>query len=234
MDKRSISGMIKLGVTLAVFAAAACVMLAFVYTGTKKVIDERQQADQEAALKELFPDADSFEEIGEIKSPDAAVAIESAYVALKNNAIIGAALNLSRASYSGQIKTMVGVSADGFITGVKIMEHSDTPGLGANAASPSYFVDSEKHREIYEKVLMSAYPSDFVDSEKRITFYRQFTGKHISHPFRVNHDVIAITASTITSHAVSASVKAAGLAASAWLSGEEVEAVSGASEGGEW
>jgi len=210
MDKSSISGMIKLGVTLAVFAAAACVMLAFVYTGTKKVINERQQADQEAALKELFPNADSFEKIGEIKSPDAAVAIESAYAALKNSAIIGAALNLSRASYSGQIKTMVGVSADGFITGVKIMDHSDTPGLGANAASPSYFVDLPN----------------------RITFYDQFTQKKVTDNFAVKDDVIAITASTVTSHAVSASVKAAGLAASAWLAGEEVEAVSGASEGG--
>jgi electron transport complex protein RnfG len=94
---------------------------------------------------------------------------------------------------------MVGVSRDNFITGVKILEHSDTPGLGANAASPSYFVDRAKG----------------------ITFYGQFAGKKISDPFEVKKDVAAITASTITSRAVSNSVKAAGLAFSAWLSGEE-------------
>ena len=209
--KTNFSGMLKLGCILAIFATTACVMLAFVYSGTSTIIAQRQQADLKSALGELFPDADDFKAIDEIKSPDSAVAVESAYAAVKNGEIIGAALSLSRASYSGPIKTMVGVGVSGHITGVKIMEHSDTPGLGANAASPSYFVDRENH----------------------ITFYGQFIGKHSSHPFRVKDDVIPITASTITSNAVSASVKAAGLAVHAWISGEEVDVVSSASEGGE-
>jgi len=204
-------GMMKLGLILAIFATAACVMLAFVYAGTKPFIDQHQEAELVAAEQELFPDAGSFEEIKNIASPDPEVTIVLAYAALKNGGIIGAVLELSRASYSGPIVTMVGVSSDGFITGVKILEHTDTPGFGANAASPKYFVDSEK----------------------RITFYGQFTGKHVTHPFRVNQDVIAITASTITSSAVSASVKAAAIAANAWFSGEEVDVITGASEGGE-
>jgi len=204
--------MMKLGFILAMFAATACVMLAFVYSGTKPFIDSNVEKANNAALTELFPDADSFDTIDDIGSPDSAVTIEGANIAIKNGEIIGVALKLSRPSYSGPIKTMVGVSAEGYITGVKIMEHSDTPGLGANAASPSYFVDRERG----------------------LTFYGQFVGKHVSHPFKVKDDVISITASTITSNAVSASVKAAGLAAHAWLSGEEVDVVSGASEGGEW
>jgi electron transport complex protein RnfG len=196
-EKTGFAAMVKLGCILAVFAAAACVMLAFVYSGTAKIIAARQQADLEAALKELFPDADSFTETNEIKSPDASVTIESAYGALKNGEKTGAALRLSRGSYGGPIKIMVGVSAAGKITGVKIMEHSDTPGLGANAASPSYFVDRAKG----------------------ITFYGQFTGKSADAPFEVKNDVQAITASTITSQAVAAAVKAAGIGAGAWLAG---------------
>jgi len=197
MKNTNLLGMMKLGCILAIFATAACVMLAFVYSGTSSVIAQRQQADLDAALGELFPDADSFEKTDEIKSPDPAVTIESAYKALKNREVIGAAVSLSRASYSGSIKTMVGVSSAGVITGVKIMEHSDTPGLGANAASSSYFVDRANG----------------------ITFYGQFAGKRVADPFRVKDDVIAITASTITSNAVSSSVKAAGLAVSEWLRG---------------
>jgi len=198
MKLQQFLGMMKLGCILALFATAACVMLAFVYSGTAPVIEKRQQADLEATLRELFPDADDFKEINDIKSPDAAVTIESAYAAYNKGEIMGAALNVSRASYSGPITLEVGVGADGIITGVKIMEHSDTPGLGANAASPAYFVDRENH----------------------ITFYGQFAGKHITHPFKAKDDIIAITASTITSNAVSASVKAAGLAVHAWLVGE--------------
>ena len=211
MKLKDFLGMMKLGLILAIFATAACVMLAFVYAGTKPLIDQHQEEELVEAEKELFHDADSFEEIKDIVSPDPAVTILLAHAALKNGEIIGAVLELSRASYSGPILTMVGVNTDGFITGVKILEHSDTPGFGANAASSSYYVDREKG----------------------ITFYGQFAGKHVSHPFRVKDDIIAITASTITSNAVSSSVKAAALAASAWFSGEEVAVVTSALEGGE-
>jgi electron transport complex protein RnfG len=193
---KNIAGMMKLGVILAVYAAVACVMLAFVYAGTSKIIASRVEADQNAALKEIFPDADSFEPVEGVASPDPSISIESAYVAKRGGTTAGMALKLSRASYSGSILLLAGVGVDKRITGVKIMEHSDTPGLGANAASPSYFVDRANG----------------------ITFYGQFAGKSVDDPFTVKGDVVAITASTITSRAVTAAVKAAGQAATEWLS----------------
>jgi electron transport complex protein RnfG len=198
--------MLKLGLVLAVFAAMACVMLAFVYTGTSEIIKQRQEADLQAILEDIFYDADSFEPVDGIVSPDAAVTIERAYKALQNGNLVGAALRLSRASYNGPIITMVGVSVDGTITGVRILEHSDTPGLGANAASDAYFVDRAK----------------------KITFYGQFTGKSVNDLFEVKRDVAVITASTITSRAVALSVKAAGIAANAWLKSLKVSPESGA------
>jgi electron transport complex protein RnfG len=101
---------------------------------------------------------------------------------------------------------MVGVSSAGYITGVKILEHSDTPGLGANAASSSFFVDRANG----------------------ITFYGQFAGKSIYDSFEVRRDVISITASTITSQAVSSSVRAAGLAVNAWFTGAEADIITSA------
>jgi electron transport complex protein RnfG len=193
---KKIAGMIKLGIILAVFATVACVMLAGVYAGTSQIIATREEADLQAALREIFPDADSFEPAEGIASPDPAVTIVSAFKATQGGSVIGAALRLSRFSYSGPIITMVGVNADGIITRVKIMEHTDTPGLGANAASPTYFVDRPN----------------------RITFYGQFAGKSVNDPFEVKDDVATITASTITSRAVASSVKAAGMAVTAWLS----------------
>jgi electron transport complex protein RnfG len=207
--KTGLGNMIKFGLVLALFATAACVMLAFVYSGTKSIIAQHQADNLEEALKNLFPEADHFLELDVIESPDRAVAIEKVYEAMNDDKIEGLALILSRASYSGPIKTMVGVSSGGIITGVKILEHSDTPGLGANAASPKYFVDRANG----------------------ITFYGQFAGKKANDPFEVKKDVIIITASTITSRAVAESVRAAGLAAKAWFAGEKPDAVSAASEG---
>ena len=203
-EEKGFLPMLKLGVILALYAAAACVGLAFVYAGTSEIIAQRQQADLETALRELFPEADSFKTITDIKSGDPSVTIEGdknnpdnsgAFEAVKNNVTIGVALRTSRASYSGSIKILVGVAADGKIMGINILENTDTPGLGANAGSKTYFIDRAKG----------------------IHFYDQFAGKSVEDPFVPKQDVNAITAATITSTAVSASVKAAGEAAMVWM-----------------
>jgi electron transport complex protein RnfG len=187
---------LKLGLVLTLYAVAACVGLAFVYSGTEKIITQRQQADLEAALRELFPGMDGFEDIGgELSSPDPAVLFEGGYGIRQGNALIGAAIRASGASYGGKAVILVGIGTNGTISGVKILEIADTPGLGANAASPTYYVDRAR----------------------KITFYGQFTGKSVADPFVVKGDVAAITASTITSRAITGAVRSSAAAASAWL-----------------
>jgi electron transport complex protein RnfG len=210
-NKLNFANMIKLGVILMIFAVAACVMLAFVYSGTTRIIAMREGADLQSALKDVFPGADGFEPAEGAKSPDASVTIVSAYKAEKDGKTVGAALEVTRVGYEGPIRLLVGVSIDGKITGVKILQHSETPGLGANAASDKYFVDRAKG----------------------VTFYGQFTGKSVNDPFAVKGDVVAVTASTVTSTAVTRAVKAAGMSAVAWLTGVEVDAITGATVGGD-
>ncbi|MDR2135956.1 MAG: FMN-binding protein [Treponema sp.] len=192
-------GIFKLGLTLAAFAVAACVMLAFVYSATREIAEQNQRKDLEEALGALFPGADQFPRLTDVpQSPDSAVTFEEFYEARQGGELIGAALRVSRGSYGGPIKLLVGVSAGGSIAGARILEHQDTPGLGANAASPSYFVDRARG----------------------ITFTGQFAGKSVRDPFEVRADVEAITASTITSRAVADAVKAAGRAAALYLGGK--------------
>jgi electron transport complex protein RnfG len=187
---------LKLGIVLTLYATVACVGLAFVYSATAKIIAQRQQADLEAALKDLFPEGDGFRDItGELSSPDPQVKFEVQYEIKRGDAVIGVAIRASGASYGGPVVILSGVGSDGTISGVKILETSDTPGLGANASSPSYFVDRSRG----------------------ITFYGQFTGKSVRDPFEVKGDVAAITASTITSRAVAGVVKASSAAAAVWL-----------------
>jgi electron transport complex protein RnfG len=193
---------IKLGLVLMVYAVAACVGLAFVYGKTKAEINRQEIANLEAAIKELFPDADSFTEItGTIISPDSGIPFENQYSVTRGGALIGAAIQASGGSYGGPIKVLVGVNADGTISRIKIMSHSDTPGLGALAVKPTYYVDKKE----------------------KITFYGQFAGKPVSSPFEPKNDIIAITASTITSRAVANVVRTAGRAAADWLVAEGAE-----------
>jgi electron transport complex protein RnfG len=196
MKGTQVSGILKLGIILTLYATVACVGLAFVYSATEKVIEERQQADLEAALKELFPDADGFDDLkGAIKSPDPSVSFGDQYKVSRGGSVIGAAIRATGASYGGPATILAGVDTGGKISGVKILEISDTPGLGANAGSPTYFVDKAKG----------------------LTFYGQFAGKSVNDNFDVKGDVIAITASTITSRSITQIVKIAGTAVRTWL-----------------
>jgi electron transport complex protein RnfG len=199
-----IRDILKLGIVLMFYTAAACVGLAFVYAGTKDTIEIRAKADNEAALKVIFPDADSFEEIKDpIKSSDSSVSFGTNYAIRKGGVLVGAVLEATGGSYGGPIKVLVGVNANGTIARIKIMEHSDTPGLGANAVKATYYVNKAN----------------------KITFYDQFAGKALSDPFEPKNDVIAISAATVTSRAVSNVVKAAGVAAVAWLGVDSSEGV---------
>jgi electron transport complex protein RnfG len=191
---------LKLGLVMMLYAVAACVGLAFVYAGTEKIIEARAASDLQDTISELFSDFDEFKDIsGAMSSGTEGVSFEKAYAINKNGKTIGAALQTVTGSYGGSIKVLVGVNNDGTISRIRILEHSDTPGLGANAAKSSYYVNKKQ----------------------KITFYDQFDNKSIGDAFEPKKDVIAITAATITSSAVSRAVKAAGEAAQLWLANEE-------------
>ncbi|MDR1866747.1 MAG: FMN-binding protein [Treponema sp.] len=188
--------MFKLGSVLALYATVACVGLAWVYVLTTPIIAQRQQTDLENSLKELFPEADSFNSEELIVMPNPQVSLRSMYSATKNGTVIGLALRASGSSYGGPIVVLVGISTQATVSRVKILEHSDTPGLGANAASSKYYIDKPT----------------------KTTFSGQFSGKSVQDPFTVHEDIVAITASTITSRAVTSIVKTCGEAAISWFS----------------
>jgi electron transport complex protein RnfG len=195
----NVKRMVILGLVLALYATAACVGLAFVYTGTKETIEGHEQRNLELSLAEIFPDSDGYDDIsGQIISSDSGVTFSNQYAIKKDGAIIGAAIQASAGSYGGPIVSLVGIDLNGKITGVKILQNTDTQGLGAKASSPNYFVDRANG----------------------ITFYGQFAGKSAGDNFAVKDDVAAITASTITSNAVASSVKAATRAGAEWLSAQ--------------
>jgi electron transport complex protein RnfG len=192
---------LKLGITLTLYATAACVGLAFVYSATEQTIVQRQKADLEAALKELFPQGNRFMVMPEpLVSSNPAVSFGDQYAIYQGETLIGAAIRAACPSYNGPITSLVGVAAGGRISGVKILECSDTPGLGANAGASNYFVDQAAG----------------------LTFYGQFTGKSVTDPLEAKNDIQAITAATITSQAVAQTVKAAAAAMGAWLTGQGV------------
>lgn len=189
-------GIAKLGFILALFAVAACASLAVVYAITKPQIEAQDQIALTASLKELFPEGETFEDISaSVVSENPEVKFQSAMLAKSATAPLGVAIKASGASYGGQATLLVGVQLNRSITGVRVLELNDTAGLGANAKNEGYYVNKAE----------------------KITFPGQFSGKFITDPFEVKNDVVAITASTITSKALTRIVKSSADAAALWL-----------------
>ncbi len=198
----------RLGFILAIFAAVGCGSLAVVQAITAPAIAMQSQKALDESLKELFPDATSFEDISSsITSSSPAVKFEEAYMVKSAMAPLGVAIKASGSSYGGTAKLLVGVGLARSIAGVKVLELSDTAGLGMNATSDSYYVDKAN----------------------KITFPGQFKDKFITDSFEVKKDVVAITAATITSRSLTAIVKAASEAGAAWI---ESSAMAGAAPEG--
>ena len=186
---------LRLGITLALYSAIACAALAVVYTITGPKIAGLEQEQLQASLKDLFPDADVFAPLDGVASADPSVSFSGAWKAAKGETVMGIAIKAVGKSYGGAASMLVGISTDRRIAGARVLSLADTPGLGANALSPTYFVDKSA----------------------KATFPGQFTGKPVRDPFEVKKDVIAISASTITSKALTNIVKRSGEAGSAWL-----------------
>lgn len=110
--------------------------LAYVNSITAPIIEANGVKNANAARAELLPAADSFEEYtGELAvvSPDN-VYVTECYVADG----IGMVVTVESKSFGGILTEMIGIDAEGTITGVKITSHADTQGLGTKAFKDDY------------------------------------------------------------------------------------------------
>ncbi|RRD94914.1 RnfABCDGE type electron transport complex subunit G [Clostridiales bacterium COT073_COT-073] len=127
--------------TLILFAitAIAGLLLSIVNSMTADAIAAQKIIQRDNALNAVLPDA-SFEEI-KIEKAEEYQRIQGIYQA-KDSAgnLAGYAFMLTNKGYGGTITLAAGISAGGVISGMDIITHSETPGLGANA-------DTDKFKE---------------------------------------------------------------------------------------
>lgn len=120
-------------------------ILAAVYQITKEPIKKQKELAQAEACKEVFSDAEEFEEIdlNTVTNPQeiiesagfANVTIEKVLVAKKaDGAVAGCVLAVvSHEGYGGDIRFYMGVTEDAHLNGISILDISETPGLGMKA-----------------------------------------------------------------------------------------------------
>ena len=121
---------------LGIFSLAGSVLLAGTHALTKNRIAEQQRASLQATLAEVLP-AGSYnnrllDDTVEITDPQLGTdETLTAYRARRNGQPVAVLFPVVAPNgYSGAIRMLVGVAADGTLTGVRVLQHRETPGLG--------------------------------------------------------------------------------------------------------
>ena len=124
-----------------VVLVAICLVITAALAGvnsiTAPIIEANSIAAANAARTELLPEADDFTAFdGELAVlEEGKVFVADCYVA--NNGT-GMVVTVKTKSFGGLLTEMIGLDADGVITGVKVTAHGDTPGLGTKAHDAGY------------------------------------------------------------------------------------------------
>ena len=155
-------------------------LLAGVYALTKEPILKAANEKNEKAIKDVLPESAVVigeEETVEYKGQN--YAYNLAFDA--DSTEVGCAINVSAAGgFGGPILMKVGFDSDGVIWNVKVLSHSETPGLGAKCVEPDFTEQFQGFNPAAGKLLLK---KDHLEGE-----------------------INAITASTITSRAYTSGV----------------------------
>lgn len=136
-------------VAIVIITLIAGTALAYVEQITKEPIENAERQATEDAYKEVFPDAESFEELTDFDSDAAGevldelgynVDMDEAVTALdgEGNELGFVFVITSHEAYDGDLQLAVGIADDGTTNGISFLSLSETAGLGMEADTDSF------------------------------------------------------------------------------------------------
>lgn len=122
------------GFKLFAICTVAAVTLGGINAITEPVIIQRKILELKAALDELTPDAETGE-AGAVEGNDTVL---KRYAVTKDGQTVGLLLELVGSGYGGDMKMLARYGLDGTISAARLMDNTETPGLGKEAENPAY------------------------------------------------------------------------------------------------
>jgi len=120
---------------LVVVTVVAAILLGYVHDVTLKSIIAQQALSEAEAIASFF-------ENGNITSKDINVLegspINRVQEVIGDSGLKGYIFYISPIGYGGEMDLMIGIDSMGVICGVKVIQHSETPGLGTLATVPAF------------------------------------------------------------------------------------------------
>ena len=120
---------------LFLICAVATTLLALTNDVTAPKIQELAAQTELAARKKVLADAEEFVQQDSINLDGKEY---ECFKGVKGDEVTGYVFTTAAKGYGGDIKVMTGVDAQGKVSGVEILEISETAGLGMNAKKPDF------------------------------------------------------------------------------------------------
>lgn len=133
---------VKLGTILFVFGVISALLLGITYQVTLDPITASRAKEDQQNQAMVYPEADSFEAVDDAvlqvvkeKMPG----ILAIAKATDGSELLGYVVKSSSNGFGGAMEVMVGVDQAGQLTGIRLGNNSETPGLGDNAKKPDFY-----------------------------------------------------------------------------------------------
>lgn len=175
-------GILKLTIALSLITGVAGVILGLVATGTMPLAEANDKRMQEEARREVLPEAKNFEPMPVAEAPKEGEPAPERFIGKDaEGKTVGYVVNAVGKGYGGEIKVVLGIDSSYKVVAYRITSQNETPGLGDGALKPK-FKDQFKGKALEQLEVVK----------------RPDPGK-----------IQAITGATITSRAVTKTVKEA-------------------------
>ncbi|MBZ4021797.1 electron transport complex subunit RsxG [Rhodobacter sp. TJ_12] len=120
------------GLMLGLFSLVTAGLLAMADQTTQAPIAQRSAEDLAASLDQVLPaeiyDNSPATDLRSVEDADEGVV--QVHIAAMGNRVTGMAYELVGYGYSGAIRVLIGIAPDGTLLGVRVLSHTETPGLG--------------------------------------------------------------------------------------------------------
>jgi Na+-translocating ferredoxin:NAD+ oxidoreductase subunit G len=120
-------GIVKLGAILFSVCSIAAGLLAFFADFTAEPIAEQAKREEQEALTKVAPTATEFREAGDGK-----------WEALSTSGKVGDVISVKAKGYGGPIAMVAGIDGNRKVTGVRVITHTETAGLGAKVTGEAF------------------------------------------------------------------------------------------------
>lgn len=122
-------------VSLLLITLVVSVLLSGANSLTAPRIEMLRTEESNQALRMVAPAAKEFSELEYQTEDDQVSGLLGAY---SDDTLVGYCVEVSPIGFGGVINMIVGVDLNGSVTGVHILDYSETPGLGTQANTPDF------------------------------------------------------------------------------------------------